>query len=151
MLTPQGFGNPVIMQSQDLDGEGPDAPVITVTGQVMTNTAYEGSVMVLNELESPAENITLEVLEEDDEHQFFYVVGGDVNGPTVEYTDFDGDLNPVGIETLFLTGTDETSNTLTVILRHEPNKDGLGVSDGIIDNAGGETDVEVVFNFTVSN
>ncbi|HBK71516.1 MAG TPA: type 1 periplasmic binding fold superfamily protein, partial [Flavobacteriaceae bacterium] len=35
------------------------------------------------------------------------------------------------------------------ILRHEPNKSASGVSDGDITNAGGETDIEVIFNITV--
>ena len=39
------------------------------------------------------------------------------------------------------------SATMTVILRHEPNKAGAGVSDGDITNAGGETDIEVTFPF----
>jgi hypothetical protein len=41
------------------------------------------------------------------------------------------------------------SGTLTITLRHEPNKDGDNVADGDITNAGGETDVEVTFNIDV--
>ena len=41
------------------------------------------------------------------------------------------------------------NGTITVILRHEPDKDASGVSNGDITNAGGETDIEVVFNVEV--
>ena len=41
------------------------------------------------------------------------------------------------------------SGTITVTLRHEPNKDAAGVSSGDIANAGGETDIEVTFNVEI--
>ena len=31
-LTPQGGGNSITLQTRDLDGDGPDAPVVTVSG-----------------------------------------------------------------------------------------------------------------------
>ena len=37
----------------------------------------------------------------------------------------------------------------TITLRHEPAKTATGVSGGDITNAGGETDIEVVFDVTV--
>ena len=60
------------------------------------------------------------------------------------YEDEDGDGNPIGLETTMITG-DPSTGTLTVILRHEPDKNADGVSDGDITNAGGETDIEVDF------
>ena len=42
------------------------------------------------------------------------------------------------------------SASMTVILRHEPDKAGAGVSDGDITNAGGETDIEVTFPFELN-
>ena len=62
-------GNDVItMQTQDLDGDGPNAPVVTVSGPLTAGTSYSGSIQWLNEMEDPAEDITEEILEEDDEH-----------------------------------------------------------------------------------
>ena len=146
-LEPQGGGTAVVFTSRDLDGDGPDAPVITVSGDLAANTFYDGTVIVLNELETPAENITIEVLEEDDEHQFFYVPSTGSN-VIVSYDDSDDDGNPIGVETLFETG-DASTGTLTVTLLHEPNKDAAGVSDGDPSNAGGETDVTATFDYTV--
>ena len=71
-LTPQGGGTTVTLQLQDLDGNGPNAPVTNVSGPLQANKTYTGVTQVLNETESPAENITLEVKEEGYEHQFFY-------------------------------------------------------------------------------
>jgi hypothetical protein len=132
----------VVMQYQDLDGDGPDAPTVTVSGLLNANTVYDGSIVLLNETESPAENITEEVEEEDDEHQFFYTVGSGLNVAT-EYGNFDGNGNPLG--TLFILNVGSTSSGgLTFTLRHEPNKPNSG-----LENAGGETDIEVTFDVTV--
>lgn len=135
----------VTFSFQDLDGDGGDTPVVSA-GTLDANTTYTGEVTLLNEQESPAENITLEVEEEDDEHQFFYT--SSVSGLSIAYADQDADGNPVGIATMLSTG-DAGTGTLTIILRHEPNKSGSGVSSGDITNAGGESDIEVTFNVTV--
>ncbi|MDT0554917.1 type 1 periplasmic binding fold superfamily protein [Patiriisocius hiemis] len=127
-------GSSVTLTFRDLDGDGGDDPVVT-PGTLAANTTYNGTIQVLNETETPAEDITLEVLEEDDEHQFLYVIGGGLNA-TTEYTDADGDGNPIGV-TFNLTTGDASSGTLTFILRHEPTKP----NDGTPASAGGETDI----------
>ena len=71
-LTLTGGGQTITLESRDLDGDGPNAPVVTVSGPLSGNTVYSGATVFLNELENPAEDITVEVLEEGDEHQVFY-------------------------------------------------------------------------------
>ncbi len=134
----------VELKYQDLDGDGPNAPVITVSGDLATETVYSGSIVLLNETESPAENITEEVEEEDDEHQFFFTVGSGLDA-AVEYGNFDADLNPLGTEFLLSTGA-AGSGSLTFTLRHEPKKP----NDGTLSDAGGETDISASFNLTVA-
>ncbi|WP_299765552.1 type 1 periplasmic binding fold superfamily protein [uncultured Dokdonia sp.] len=130
------------LQSVDSDGDGPEAPVITIEGDLFANTTYTGVVTFLNETESPAENITLEVAEEADEHQVFYTPADGLNITTV-YNDQDSNGNPLGI--LFTLTTGEASNgNFTVTLRHEPTKPNNGLAD-----AGGDTDVEVTFDVTI--
>jgi hypothetical protein len=146
-LIPQGGGTTVTLVSRDLDGDGPNAPVVSVSGALQANKTYAGSVKVLNETETPAENITLEVEEEGDEHQFFYTFSNSI--ATVAYTDQDKNGRPIGI-TFNLTTTSAGIENLTVTLRHEPNKTTAGVVAGNITNAGGETDVEATFNLTVN-
>lgn len=143
-LTPSGGGTPVVMSFRDLDGDGGNAPTIT-SGVLAANSTYTGSVQFLNELETPAEDITEEVEEEDDEHQLFYATTG---GITVSYLNTDGDGLPLGLMTEVNTSA-AGAGTITITLRHEPNKSAMGVSDGNIANAGGETDIEVSFAVNV--
>lgn len=145
-MTPVGGGTAVTLVTDDPDGDGPLAPVVT-GGTFLANTTYNGSIELLDESDpTDVEDITEEVEEEDDEHQFFFSATGNVG--TITYSDADGDGNPVGLSFQFVTGS-ATTGTLTVTLRHEPNKDAAGVSNGDITNAGGETDIEATFNVTV--
>ncbi|WP_338815557.1 hypothetical protein V9L05_23565 (plasmid) [Bernardetia sp. Wsw4-3y2] len=144
-LTPENGGNAVVLSFKDLDGEGGTAPTIT-GGTLAANTVYNGSIDLLNEIESPAESITAEIEEENDEHQFFFATTGGLNA-TVAYADTDG-TNPVGLKTKVTTG-EVSQGKLRITLRHEPTKTASGVSDGDITNAGGETDIEVEFDVTV--
>ena len=132
----------VVMQYQDLDGDGPDAATVTVSGSLSANTTYDGSIILLNETESPAENITEEIEEEDLDHQFFYTVGSGLD-VAAEYGDADSQGNPLGLSFILNTGV-ASSGGLTFTLRHEPNKPNTG-----LENAGGETDIEVTFDVTV--
>ncbi len=144
-LNPDGPGNPVVLTFEDLDGDGGIAP--TISGGVLdTNTTYNGSLELLNELENPAQDITEEIEEEAVDHQFFFQPSDNIL--SVAYDDMDANGNPIGISTI-LTTTEAGIGTLTITLRHEPNKEAPGVSTGDITNAGGETDIEVTFNVEV--
>ena len=145
-LVPEGGGTEVILQTRDLDGDGPNAPVIT-TGNLAAGVTYSGSIVLLNETEEEPDNITEEVEEESDEHQFFYQITNSL--ATFEYADFDGDSNPIGLEFTVTTSATLGTGTLTITLRHEPSKSATGVSDGDITNAGGETDIQAVFSISV--
>ncbi len=140
-------GNSTItLKSKDADGDGPGAPVVTVSGDLAASTTYNGIIELLNETETPAENITTEVKDEGDEHQFFYSATNSI--ATFAYTDTDSNNNPIGITFTLTTGAAGTG-AIGVILKHEPNKTATGVKGGDITNAGGSTDVDVSFNVTV--
>ena len=144
-LTPSAGGMPVVLNFQDLDGDGGNAPTIT-GGTLDSNTSYTGVLELFNEIESPAEDITTEVTEEAEEHQlFFETSASDIN---VAYTDMDANGNPIGLATT-LTTMGTNSGTIKITLRHEPAKSAAGVSSGDITNAGGETDIEVTFSLDV--
>jgi len=146
-FVPQNGGTEITLESIDLDGDGPNAPVISVSGNFDANTTYDGTLQILNETESPADDITLEILEEDEEHQFFFSFTNDI--ATATYSDQDSNGDPIGVEFSLLTGTTGTGR-FTITLRHEPNKSADNVSAGNITNAGGETDVQVTFEITVN-
>jgi len=145
-LAPASGGAAVTLSFQDLDGDGGNAPTIT-GGTLAANTIYSGSIELLDESGDDVEDITEEIEEEDEEHQFFFQTTG---GISVDYDieDVDADGNPVGLENTLTTGA-AGAGSVTVILRHEPNKTGEGVAGGDITNAGGETDIEVTFDVTV--
>lgn len=144
-----GGGQTIILKSQDLDGaEGPLAPVVTVSGNLAANTIYSGSLDLLNEAASSTESITEEILEEADDHQFFFNASNSL-GAFAYLAPNDENGNPVGLKFTFTTGPTAGTGTLTVILRHQPNKSAEGVASGNIANAGGETDIQVSFPITV--
>ena len=138
-LTPMNGGTTVVLSFFDEDGDGGDSPIIT-EGLLDANTTYSGSIRLLNELDTPVENITEEVAEEDEDHQFFF--SSTISDLAIAYDDVDEDGNPLGINSTLTTGA-AGSGSITIILRHEPDKFADGVQDGNITNAGGETDIEV--------
>ncbi len=145
-LTPVGGGAPAVFTFRDLDGDGGNPPVVT-TATLRSGLTYTGSITVLNESETPAEDITEEIEEEDDEHQFFFTIGSGLN-LSIAYADTDEDGNPIGLATT-ATAAAASSGNLTITLRHEPNKSATGVATGDITNAGGETDIAVTFEVTI--
>ncbi|MFD0863027.1 type 1 periplasmic binding fold superfamily protein [Sungkyunkwania multivorans] len=148
-LTPQGSLTGITLQTQDLDGDGPNPPVVTVSGDLAANTTYDGEMVVLNETENPVDDITEEVKTEAAEHQFIFVPSGALNA-TIDYADMESDYppntgnNPVGVAFTLTTGA-ASSGTLQIVLRHEPNKP----NDGTLAGAGGETDITATFDITV--
>lgn len=119
---------------RDPDGDGGNAPTQHDTIRLVANTYYNATVQLLNESESPAEDITLEVQNEDDEHLFCYAPTN--TNVSIVRTDSDG-MFEVGITTFWSTGSAANGET-TVTLKHQP-----GVKDGTC--APGDTDVEVTF------
>jgi hypothetical protein len=144
-LTPQDGGSAVEFRFTDLDGDGGNFPVIT-NGTLAANTLYDGDLTLLNESETPVEDITEEIEEEDEDHQLFFTISN--AEAAISYADTDADGNPIGLSTTISTVAASTG-TLVVTLRHEPDKGATGVSGGDITNAGGETDIEVTFDITI--
>lgn len=104
------------------------------------NTTYTVKAEFLNE-EDPAnvEDITAEILEEDDEHLVCYEVVGGANA-TITRTDSDGTYE-VGLDSSWEIG-DASTGSVMLTLRHQP-----GVKDGTC--TPGDSDVEITFNLTI--
>ena len=141
-----GGGQTITLRSRDLDGDGPNAPVVTVSGSLTAGTNYTGSVSFLNEIANPVSNITTEVLTEGVDHQLFFQAP--IALGTFAYSDTDANGKPIGLQFTLTTGVATTGNLL-VTLRHEPNKSGVGVSSGDITNAAGATDAAVTYPIVV--
>jgi hypothetical protein len=133
------------MTFTDLDGDGGNAPVI-VADTLSADSIYTVEVEVLNESASPEVNLTPEILTEGVDHQFFLQQDPDLL--LLNYGDSDGNGQPIG-QLFTCVVITPGSGTLKLTLRHQPDKSAPGVSAGDITNAGGDTDIEVVFPLVV--
>lgn len=154
-LTPQGGGESMVATFADPENDG--SPTVDPIVLAPSST-WDLAVRFLNELEDPAEDITLEIEDEADEHQVFFT-GSALDVVTVTATDADPDGLPVGLASEVVT-LGEGTGTLTVTLRHLPVEGGVpnkvaGLSDQVADdgdlrNVGGETDAVADFPLTVT-
>lgn len=124
---------------KDTDGAGGNEPSIDNIA-LAANEVYNVAIEVLDESKTPADNITAEIAEEKNDHQFFFVPSVGLN-LTNTYQDADDNNLPVGLATKFATGATSTG-ILTVTLKHQP-----GTKDNNI--ATGETDVQVNFSTVI--
>ncbi|MDX1546578.1 MAG: hypothetical protein R3247_06305 [Rhodothermales bacterium] len=141
VLTLTGGGETRTATASDPDGDGTNFeidPIVLAAG-----TTYTGTIALFDDVND--ENITEEIEEEDDEHQFFYTVAGAAaDRVTVTITDRDENGLPVGLAfTVDVSAGGAGAGTLNVVLSHfddEP-KTGTTRSD--------ETDVDVTFPLTI--
>jgi len=146
LLTPVDGGDSKVFSFSDPDGEGGNDPIIEIA-TLDANTTYTGAISLTGLSSSEeVEDFTREIQEENEEFQFFFTTV-DAN-LTVAYADMDTNGNPIGLTTNITTG-DASAGTMTIILRHEPDKNEEGVADGDITHAGGETDVEITFDVII--
>ncbi len=133
----------------DTDGIGGiDATVDSII--IDKDAEYNASILLLNTHKTPTDTISNEVLEEGTTHQFFYQSTPASALSNFQYqTPNDADGNPIGINFRFETIDASNTGFLKIILRHQPNKLGSGVSSGDITNAQGETDIEIEFPFRI--
>jgi hypothetical protein len=141
-LTPIAGGDEVVFSFKDLDGDGSNPPEI-INGILAANSSYTGVLSILNETETPPEDIGEEVEDESDEHQFFLLHDGTLEA-TISYEDTDVNGNPLGLETSLETG-DASTGELIITLKHQPKKP----NNGTLTDAGGITDIEVKFTVVI--
>ena len=132
-------GNVFTAVWEDADGPGGEDP--TVQELELTNgTNYSGSIELLDTTDDPPEDITEEVKEEDEEHQFFYEFRG--SGIQIERLDTDGNGFKLGLDFRVEVQSDATNGDLNVTLLHfedaEKNSD-----DFPSDQTGIDTDVDI--------
>ena len=149
-------GAVVTASAQDPDGEGVQELVVLDEIQLQAGTNYTLTFDIMNNLESPGEDIGDEIAEEDDEHQIFFAwTEGAFSNPTgngnidnasdpVNYNDADGNGNPLGLNTSWTAGDPTTAASFTVRLQHQPDvkTSTSGASDG-------DTDFELQFRLTI--
>jgi len=169
-FTPSGGGGTITASFRDPDGDG-GMSGMTDALALTAETTYAMSVAFVNELANPAEDITVEVREEAEDHQVF-VYGSGVSGPAMpdtasavvdhtyadqesDYTANAGDDLPVGLSSTITTRTAGTGD-LRIVLRHLPELNGAPQKvAGLVDDLSrgdplpGEVDVDVTFALAV--
>ena len=161
-FAPSTGGSPVVASVDDPDGDGGNPPVVQAI--MLAAGTYDLGVKLENRLEKPAEDITMEVKDEADDHQIFFT-GDAVQGPASNrpgaplshsYADMDGKGLPIGLANKVTAATG--SGMLTVTLRHLPPVNDMAVKSAALAEMvrasglsaiGGSTDVQVIFPVTV--
>lgn len=144
-FTQQGTTNPQSFSYQDKDGDGGAVPTKFDAVTLTANTSYSLTVEVLDESKTPAENITSEIREQQDEHLFVYA-GNPATLLTYAYGDVDSRNFPVGLTGSVRTGA-AGAGQLNVRLRHQPPVNGVVVKNGTA--TPGSDDVNLNFPLTV--
>ncbi len=150
-FTPADGGDPVVARAQDPDGFGPLDLEILDDIDLLESTEYTLTIELFNSIEG--EDITEEIMEEDDEHMFFFAWTeglftdpmGDGNADNrddmVNYNDFDENGFPVGLSTDWTTSMGMSSGTFRIVLKHQP--DAKSATSTVED---GGTDVDLTWN-----
>lgn len=157
-FTPVGGGTAVTATWFDADGEGAGNPTIDAI-DLDANTEYDMALTLTNTLGTEDEDVTAEILNEDDEHMFFFAFTdnifsdptGDGNVDTradaMNYSDMDDNGNPVGLSTNWTTGSATMSaGSFRVVLKHQPG----GIKTATSTSADGGTDVDISFDLNIN-
>ncbi len=138
---------------RDLDGDGPNPPVVTVVGKLRSTIHTAGSILLLNENEDPAINISEQVLAEAESHQFnIDFVPTTITSQShpvslVEFTNLSLDSNENPLISEFLIKPEFVgTGTFTVKLRSQIDK--TLAHAGMV-NEGGQVEIEATFEIPV--
>jgi hypothetical protein len=129
-------------------GSSPTIQTINLT----KGKTYRMTIEVYNSIED--EDITEEILEEADEHQFFFLgTAFSGNIMTITYDDPSGER--IGLRNkLVVSSSPGTNNAqMRVVLRHDLDKNFPGASNPNFTNfvqAGGETDLDITFPVVIN-
>jgi len=149
-LEEQGTQNVVNIIWNDPDGDGRGDFV--GTANIKSNRTYKGTVQLLNELASDPKDrdITKEIEEEADEHQFFYTFSNNLAPfATITITDRDKRGLPLGLKFDLVTsalpgGTASLTGSLNVVLSHYTTITKTGT------NPGNEEDINISAPISIS-
>ena len=148
----------VTASAQDPDGTGIQELQILGAITLAADTEYTLTYEILNALDpSDVENIGDEILEEDNEHQFFFsftenvfsdpIGNGNIDAAAdpINYNDADENGNPVGLSSTWTTSSTASSGaSFTVRLQHQPD-----VKTATSGSNDGDTDFALTFALNI--
>lgn len=142
-------GTPISFKASDPEGIEVGASPVVQTVSLMKGKTYRLDIEVFNAIEN--EDITEEILEEADEHQFYFLGSAFVGSSaplTYVYDDESGDL--IGVRGIVTVASSPGFNNaqMRIVLRHDLDKNYPGANNPNFENfvmAGGETDLDITF------
>ena len=148
----------IIARAEDSDGIGAQSLEVLDGIVLAADTQYTLTFEILNALDSDdVEDIGAEILEEGDEHQFFFTFTADAfDSPLgdgnidsasdpINYNDSDINGLPIGLSTNYTTPAALTEGgTFRVLLQHQP-----GEKSATSDSNTGDTDIDVTFTLNI--
>ena len=132
----------------DLDGDG-GAQATVDTIRLRPNTRYFASLTLLDESTNPAGDVTEEIREEENDHQFFFTTTNPTFSVTYDTADYDSNNppKPVGLQTKWLSGNAQRTS-VRIILKHQPAIKST-ITNPLGDVTRGDTDVDLTFPVVV--
>jgi hypothetical protein len=159
IFTPTGGGPSVTAFASDPDGEGVQDLVVGGPIELAADKQYVLTMELVNTLvavDQPGYSITDEVVEEGQEHMFFFgwtgsvfqTPSGDGNidnrSDEVDYVDIDAGGLPLGLISSWTSAATAGSGTFRVVLKHQP-----GTKTATSGSTVGETDLDLTFSINV--
>ncbi|GAB1447885.1 hypothetical protein MASR2M44_08870 [Bacteroidota bacterium] len=129
---------------RDPDGDGGNAPTQLDTIFLNANTSYEVKTSIWNETKTPAEDMSIKIIEEADAHELFYLPAN-VN-LSVSKTDKDSKGFPLGLESTWNVGNVGASGSLNFKLMHKPGLKTSNDSPSL-----GHADIDMNFPVLIQN
>jgi len=142
-VTETGTSTTGVFKFEDLDGDGGAAPVIDAI-TLSPNKTYNVELKVLDKSKTPAVTISEEILEEGDDHRFYF----EPTGASITVNNLSNDANglPLGLTSTWTTGAASTGK-LKITLRHYESG-GKALTDPV-SSTKSSTDAEVEFNAAI--
>ena len=157
IFTPDGDDAAITATATDSDGVGSDPLVVQGPINLAANTTYTLTYIISNALDpNDIEDIVAEILEEDNEHQFFYSFSTDAftspagNGnfdtasDAINYLDQDENGCNVGLRTSWTTGGALSGGTFRTKLQHQPD-----IKNCTTGSDAGDTDFDLTFTLNI--
>ncbi|MEN2283919.1 hypothetical protein AAGF08_17390 [Algoriphagus sp. SE2] len=145
-------GDPFEFLASDPQGIELGTPTIETVNLTKGKT-YKLEILLYNSIAD--EDITEEVQEESDEHQFYFLGSAFVGSPilTYSYNDLNGEALGLVGEVIVAENPSFNNANMRIVLRHDLDKNFPGADNPNFENfvsAGGETDLDITFPLVVN-
>ena len=104
--------------AEDPDGDGGNPPSRIDQINLQVNKTYDVEVKFINIINGVTKDITPTIKQQGREHEVFFVLSG-LNLP-IQKTDVDGNGFPIGLKSIWVTGSTAANGSVLLKLMHKP-------------------------------